>query len=244
MQGGRIMNLIMFRLTKLYVFPAEYSAPDQLQYITSISDSSTTAVLRSADFLSVNLSEDAQSFEALPIASVRQLQLEVISAPVTQQYRIVLIGNLELASLPAQQALLKLLEEPPAHIQMIVTTTQKYSILETILSRCKVITPTQLHTSESKQELSSELLAAIGSYPEQSLTFHQAFELSEKYKERGHALQFVTTLLQTLHTHPTYPSPIILEWIKACLETTQQLEANVNTRLAVEQLLFRFTKHP
>lgn len=244
MQGGRIMDWIMFRLTQLYVFPAGYSAPEQLQYIASISDASTTAVLQSADFLNVNLSEDAKSFEALPIASVRQLQLEVISAPLTQPYRIILIGNLELASLPAQQALLKLLEEPPAHVQMIVTTTQKHALLETILSRCKVITPTQLHSAQSEEQLPLELLNVINTYPEQTLTFHQAFELSEKYKERAQALHFVSMLLQTLHQHPNYPSPIFLEWITCCLETAQQLEANVNTRLAVEQLLFQFGKRP
>ena len=244
MQGGRIMHLIMCRLTKLYVFPAEYSAPAQLQYLASISDPPTVVLLRSADFLNVTLSEDTQRFEALPIATVRQLQLEVISAPLTHPYRIVLIGNLELASLPAQHALLKLLEEPPAHVQMIVTTTRKHALLETILSRCEVITPTQLHSTQSREQLPAELLAAVNSYPEQALTFHQAFELSETYKERGQALQLVTSLLHTLHTHQNYPTPTFLEWIKTCLETTQYLEANVNTRLAVEQLLFRFTQRP
>ncbi len=56
-----------------------------------------------------------------------------------KEVRIYLLEDFHFSSLPAQNAFLKLLEEPPDNTQFILTTINVYSLLPTIISRAKVI---------------------------------------------------------------------------------------------------------
>lgn len=54
-------------------------------------------------------------------------------------FRIVLVENIERATLEATQSLLKVIEEPPQRTRFIFTTPNQYQILPTILSRMTVV---------------------------------------------------------------------------------------------------------
>jgi DNA polymerase-3 subunit delta' len=58
--------------------------------------------------------------------------------PYRARYRVVVIADANLLSLPAANALLKTLEEPPAYAVLILTSDEPY-LLETIVSRCQLI---------------------------------------------------------------------------------------------------------
>ncbi|PIR59302.1 MAG: hypothetical protein COU69_00885 [Candidatus Pacebacteria bacterium CG10_big_fil_rev_8_21_14_0_10_56_10] len=75
---------------------------------------------------------------ALSISLVRDLQSQLGYRPLQRQQRYIIIYRLDQASLPAQHALLKSLEEPPAYVTIIATTAQLDKLLETIRSRCLV----------------------------------------------------------------------------------------------------------
>lgn len=56
--------------------------------------------------------------------------------PTTGKYKIYIIDEVHMLSKSAFNALLKTLEEPPAHVKFIFATTELYKIPETIISRC------------------------------------------------------------------------------------------------------------
>lgn len=77
--------------------------------------------------------------QSLKIEAVRQLQHALSLTSTTNQTQYHLILEAQNLTLPAQQALLKTLEEPPANTQIILTADKKNSLLPTILSRVSLL---------------------------------------------------------------------------------------------------------
>jgi len=71
------------------------------------------------------------------VEDVRQLRENVRYAPAKGHYKIYLIDEVHMLSPAAFNALLKTLEEPPAHVKFIFATTEPQKVLPTILSRCQ-----------------------------------------------------------------------------------------------------------
>ena len=68
---------------------------------------------------------------------VRALRDEAIYSPASVKYRVYIIDEVHMLSTPAFNALLKILEEPPAHLIFILATTELHKVPATILSRCQ-----------------------------------------------------------------------------------------------------------
>jgi len=71
------------------------------------------------------------------VEQVRELRENVKYMPAHSTYKIYIIDEVHMLSTPAFNALLKTLEEPPAHIQFLFATTEPHKIPITILSRCQ-----------------------------------------------------------------------------------------------------------
>lgn len=71
------------------------------------------------------------------VDSIRTLIEESNFTPATAKYRVYIIDEVHMLSAPAFNALLKTLEEPPAHVIFILATTEVHKLLPTILSRCQ-----------------------------------------------------------------------------------------------------------
>ena len=71
------------------------------------------------------------------IDDIRAIIDEVAFAPPRAKYRVYIIDEVHMLSRDAWNALLKTLEEPPAHVVFILATTEVNKIPETILSRCQ-----------------------------------------------------------------------------------------------------------
>ena len=71
------------------------------------------------------------------IDDIRAIIDEVAFAPARAKYRVYIIDEVHMLSRDAWNALLKTLEEPPAHVVFILATTEVNKIPETILSRCQ-----------------------------------------------------------------------------------------------------------
>ena len=71
------------------------------------------------------------------IDNIRDLRDNVQFAPARGQYRIIYIDEVHMLTKESFNALLKTLEEPPAHVMFIFATTEPHKILPTILSRCQ-----------------------------------------------------------------------------------------------------------
>ncbi len=71
------------------------------------------------------------------IDDIRDLRDKVVYAPTQGRYRVYIIDEAHMLTPQAFNALLKTLEEPPAHAVFVLATTQADSILPTIVSRCQ-----------------------------------------------------------------------------------------------------------
>lgn len=74
------------------------------------------------------------------IDDVRSLKETVMLAPSMGKYKVYIIDEVHMMTKDAFNALLKTLEEPPAHCVFILATTEKEKIPATIVSRCQQIT--------------------------------------------------------------------------------------------------------
>jgi DNA polymerase III subunit gamma/tau len=71
------------------------------------------------------------------VDDVRQLIEGIKFSPVKSKYKIFIIDECHQLSKAASNALLKTLEEPPAHAIFILATTESHKMIPTILSRCQ-----------------------------------------------------------------------------------------------------------
>ena len=71
------------------------------------------------------------------VEQVRDLRDNVRYAPAKGRYKIYIIDEVHMLSTAAFNALLKTLEEPPAHVKFIFATTEVHKLPTTILSRCQ-----------------------------------------------------------------------------------------------------------
>jgi DNA polymerase-3 subunit gamma/tau len=71
------------------------------------------------------------------VDDVRELREKIGFAPNEARYKVYIIDEVHMLSTAAFNALLKTLEEPPAHALFILATTEPHKIPETILSRCQ-----------------------------------------------------------------------------------------------------------
>lgn len=71
------------------------------------------------------------------VDDIRSLRDQVNFAPASSKYRIYIIDEVHMLSDNAFNALLKTLEEPPAHVIFILATTEVHKLPATILSRCQ-----------------------------------------------------------------------------------------------------------
>ena len=70
------------------------------------------------------------------VDDIRQIRDKVKFMPVGAKYKVYIVDEVHMLSDSAFNALLKTLEEPPAHIIFILATTEVHKLPQTILSRC------------------------------------------------------------------------------------------------------------
>lgn len=86
--------------------------------------------------------DDIFELDAASNNSVDDIRLIIDAAQAStfgSKYKVYILDEAHMLSKPAFNALLKTLEEPPAHVIFILATTDKYKIPDTIISRCQEI---------------------------------------------------------------------------------------------------------
>jgi len=71
------------------------------------------------------------------IDDVRQIRESVNTSPFDSKYKVYILDEVHMFTKEAWNALLKTIEEPPAHVIFILATTELEKIPETIISRCQ-----------------------------------------------------------------------------------------------------------
>lgn len=110
------------------------------------------------------------------IDNIRELREGVRTMPFDSKYKVYIIDEVHMLTKEAFNALLKTLEEPPAHVVFILATTELEKVPETIVSRCqtfvfkkptdailrKLATDTAKKEGFTLEEGCAELIALLG----------------------------------------------------------------------------------
>lgn len=114
------------------------------------------------------------------VENVREILEDVNYVAAQTTYRVYIIDEVHMLSAGAFNALLKTLEEPPAHVIFILATTEAHKVPETILSRCQRFDFKRIRPSDiilrmkeiavgDKLEISDDALALIAQLAEGSM---------------------------------------------------------------------------
>ena len=71
------------------------------------------------------------------VDNIRDIRDEVVYMPTALKYRVYIVDEVHMLSGSAFNALLKTLEEPPAHVVFVLATTELHKLPSTIISRCQ-----------------------------------------------------------------------------------------------------------
>ena len=87
------------------------------------------------------------------VDNIRQIRDEITYPPVMLKYKVYIIDEVHMLSGGAFNALLKTLEEPPAHVIFILATTEYHKVPATILSRCQRFDFKRIASDQIQQQL-------------------------------------------------------------------------------------------
>lgn len=128
------------------------------------------------------------------VDDIRAIRDEVNFLPTLAKYRVYIIDEVHMLSTGAFNALLKTLEEPPAHVKFILATTEPQKLPATILSRCQrfdfkkisnndISKRLQYVCDESKIEITKEALNIISILAEGAM--RDALSILERCLQEG-----------------------------------------------------------
>ncbi len=207
--------------------------------------------LASQSLISLELIAPEKS--SLGISVVRELQEQLRYAATAQRPRWIALLKAETLTVPAQNALLKLLEEPPVYTYLFLVTNYPSRLLPTITSRTLVVSESEIGDAlaVSLPELSNEGDSTLSYRELCNSTIAQACERAEEFGDKEQASNFVQTLLLEVHSNlqqsvqndtakKTFGKP--LQDAKSCLLAQKYLEANCNCKLVMGELFLTITQ--
>lgn len=184
---------------------------------------------------------DALIIEAKPsikIEAVRQLEKFLSRKPYQNDQKIVFIPQADFLTLPAQNALLKTLEEPPAHSLIILVSPHQNRLLPTIISRCEI------HQIVADSSLDQEFIT-LQKNIYSALSCHsigqRINDISPYSGSKISALEFCQNQLKYLrHLMLDENQLDLLPVIKSLVQAITRLNQNLNPKLVLENLNFHY----
>jgi len=104
------------------------------------------------------------------VDNVRRLTEEIGYAPVDCRYKVIIIDEAHMLSRSAFNALLKTLEEPPAHALFILATTEPHKFPATIVSRCQHFVFSRLPLKDLQEHLEAILAREAVPYESEAVS--------------------------------------------------------------------------
>ena len=186
------------------------------------------------DRIDINL----HTFEnAMGIAEVRNIQKKIILRPFRGKAKAVVLEVYEGITVEAQNALLKVLEEPPANTIIIISVSKKELLLPTVLSRCKIITLKDSNLTLSYDE-NTQYLNILVSLSESGISYKLklAQDISRNKEEAIAWLEKMTITLRKKLIE-NHNDQHCLNFLKNLQNTYKNLKStNVSQRIALENL--------
>lgn len=189
-----------------------------------------------------DISHIADSSQAPTIMQIRAFSNELEYPPHQLAKKLFIIWRLDEASIAAQNALLKNLEEPPTYAEIIITVKNPSWVLETIQSRSKTelinLRFSDFQNIEKSIEPVQTNLALLSKEFWKSQTLGGLSQKASSYKTKEDALQFLDQLAHLFVTHPTYPQPFMTTAIDQIQQAYFKIKGNANVALQLENCFF------
>lgn len=178
--------------------------------------------------------------QSIGIEEIKKIQKKLFLKPVNSQQKAVIIEDAHLLTPEAQNALLKVLEEPPANTLIFLNTENKEMLLPTIHSRCKVI-----QLEETAKTLTPKETEEISDFLNRlsTISIGERMKIAEtKAKDKYTALTWIQNVIllkrEQLLKHSDDLDGIItlrqFQNLYTLIKTT-----NTNARLAIENALLQ-----
>ena len=159
----------------------------------------------------------------LTVKELRELRRFAHQSPAVSSHRLMLIGHADRLSIPVANALLKLIEEPPAHLLIRLSARTLAAVLPTIRSRCQLVFVGAAIVTDDRFPL-AEL-------DRQSIS--QRFALADQLSQDDQLEAVVVSWLRDLETRLLRDEPVGAR-IHAAQQLLERLATNANRRLALE----------
>lgn len=177
-----------------------------------------------------------EGLNSIGIKQVRQLISFLILKPYSAPNKTILIKEADKLTIPAQNALLKTLEEPPANSIIILTAPNKESFLPTIISRCQIIRlETKIHLGGAPQAQPHLRGVRVGERLKMASLY-----AGNKNQAQDFIKMLITSLRETLIREPSFNN---LYNLRQAQNASTYLQANVNPQLVLGNLLISLVKN-
>jgi DNA polymerase III delta prime subunit len=181
---------------------------------------------------------------SLGINDVRRLQHRLYLKPYSSAFNVAIIPEAEKLTFPAQNAMLKLLEEPPENTIIILCSFASEALLPTVVSRCQMIKL----PSKSRVKIDKSLVFQSKKLIRNILRTRMGERIKmagEIAKSRQQAIEFCQTqlivwreiMLKEVNKDKKKEFGRIIREIDKALK---MLEANTNPKLVIEDLLLKY----
>jgi DNA polymerase III delta prime subunit len=175
---------------------------------------------------------------SIGIELIKKLQEKIFLKPLRSKDKAVIIPRAELLTPAAQNALLKLLEEPPAHTYIFLLAQSKEAFLPTIISRCQLleekIANQPINDTEKK-----EVKEQFASWSKQTLgDALKSAEILAKDKDKAlNSLERLLVVGEVLLREEQTNQILLAQQLNQLQQTYATLKAtNTNLRLTLEYL--------
>lgn len=166
------------------------------------------------------------------VDEMRELTSGIATLPFDSKYKVYILDEVHMLSKSSFNALLKTLEEPPAHVIFILATTELHKVLDTVKSRCQVfefkkpsleILVNMVKEGAKKEGVvldddAAELIAKRGNG-----AFRDTWGILERVIQSTTASPITVTIIETIMTTPRHE--LVTEFIQSLV--AQNLETSL-----------------
>lgn len=173
--------------------------------------------------------------KSIAVDQVRELRQEAFIKPHKANKRVFIIDKADTMNTSSQNALLKLLEEPPESVMFVLVAENKAAFLDTVISRCVVLNVTVVEGSKAttKAELAAE---EFFNYLMDNDQYNMLITTNAFSKKRVDSDYFIkalkTVVSEKIKSDPkSHFAKPLLAFYNEIFEYEQQLQANINLNL-------------
>ncbi len=179
----------------------------------------------------VKILETPKGKTKIPIEETKKVREWISIKPYQQKIKLVIIKNAQYLGIDSQNSLLKTLEEPPTYAVIVLITNSIKSLLDTVISRCKIIKVQ--NTNESQLESKISLKQLIDNDLKYALDITE--NITKDLEGKSEAIEIINDMQLQLRQIENDVDPIIfskLQEAKEDIETT-----NVSVKIALYKLI-------